>query len=393
MAHDLLSPSAAARWLECPGSPALCADLPPEAPSPYADEGTRAHADAALAVTAVFEGKPITYASGDPDMEMNARRWAEMLWAEFRPGWDVRWFFAERPLRLDGVTGRENAFGTADFIALSADGTLLVADYKYGMGVRVSAERNPQLSIYALAAMDEFSDYDIKRVKLIIFQPRLEDGYSEYWWPLDELQDFRKKVQSAADLASSLMGSPRAAEFLNPGEAQCRFCRAKATCPALRAKVKAEIAADFDVIESPEKALPVPATGDQIAKALAWLSPIEEWCSAVRAAAQSRLEAGEPVPGYKLVAGRKGARKWDDGAEAKIASLRISKRILYKRTLASPAQLEKAHKQGLIGPRQWEKIAGLVTQSDGKPAVAPVSDRRPAINPSSVADEFSVIEE
>lgn len=393
MAHDLLSPSAAARWLACPGSAALCADLPLEPPSPHAEEGTRAHADAALAVRDRFEGKPFASISGDTDMEANARRWADLLWNESSGGWGFQWFFVERPLRLDGVTGRENAFGTADFIALSTDGTLIVADYKYGMGVRVRAERNPQLSIYALAAMDEFSDYAIERVKLIIFQPRLEDGYSEFWWPMDELEDFRKKVQSAADLAASLVGSPCAAEFLVPGETQCRFCRAKAVCPALRAKVKEEIAADFDVIESPEKALPVPSTGEQIARALAWLSPIESWCSAVRAAAQSRLEAGESVPGYKLVAGRKGARKWGDGAEAKIASLRISKRILYERKLASPAQLEKAYKRGLIGPRQWEKIAGLATQAEGKPAVAPASDRRHAINPSSVADEFSVIEE
>lgn len=395
MAHDLLAPSAAVTWLNCPGAAALQETLPPEESSPYADEGTRAHEQAARAVSAVFSARAYEPTTEDEDMIRHAAGWANLLYRMFARKMPVVWA-AERPLDISGITGRPGAHGTADFLAVSVDGTLLIADYKYGMGVEVQAEQNPQLSIYALAAMDELdAAVSISHVRLVIYQPRIDSEAKVYDWDLEKLADFRARVMGAARRASALLGDANATKFLVPGEAQCRFCRAKGVCPALREKTKEIIAADFDTIAEPaaeQGALRLPETPEQIAKALNWVGPIEQWCAAVRATAQSRLEQGEDVPGYKLVAGRKGPRKWADGAENTIKRMRIPRSVLYKKVFFTPAQAEKAVKGCAIGAAQWKKMQDLITQSEGKPTVVKDSDKRPAIT-AALANEFQVIEE
>lgn len=390
MAHDILSPSSAHCWMACPGAPALQQEMPPEAASPYAEEGTKAHEEAARAVSAVFSAEPYEPGAGDEDMVRHASGWANTLFRMYARRYPAFWA-VERKLDISGVTGRPGASGTADFIAIGVDGTLLIADFKYGMGVEVEAERNPQLTIYALAAMDEFdSSLGISNVRLMIYQPRISPEPKVYDWDMGELADFRKRVQAAAQRAASLLGSADAFQFLVPGETQCRFCRAKASCPALREKAKEIVAADFDTIK-PSEPLKLPETPEQIAKALAWLGPIEDWCAAVRSAAQGRLERGESVPGYKLVAGRKGARKWVPGAENVVGQMRIARSVLYKKVFITPAQAEKAVKSHAIGEAQWKKMQELITQSEGKPVIAREDDKRPAIG-GDIGAEFSMLE-
>lgn len=394
MAHDALSPSSSVQWLNCPGSVALVAASGiVDQSSQYAAEGTAAHTEAERAVTAVFSGDRYVPSSTDDDMVSCASAWGRMLFQRYgrKP---LAFWAAERALDLEPVTGRKGAKGTADFIALTAEGLLVIADFKYGMGVRVDAEKNPQLSIYALAALEEFSVLaDIRAVQLLIFQPRICDQESQYQWDMRELAAFREYVREKAELASRLIGNSEAYEHLCPGEAQCRFCRAKVTCPALREKTKELVAANFDVIEpEEERKLRLPETSEEVAKCLPWLDCIEQWCDAVRATARCMLERGQQVPGYKLVEGRRGPRKWTPEAESVLKTMRISRSCLYTKALISPTKAEKAAKDGLIGPRQWRDMQKLMTRAEGKPSLVPEADPRPALH-RALADDFEVIKE
>jgi hypothetical protein len=141
---------------------------------------------------------------------------------------------------------------------------------------------------------------------------------------------------------------------------------------------------DFDTV------VPETAHEDDLARVMANASLIEGWVKAVRAEVERRLLAGEPVPGYKLVQGKKGNRQWanPDEAEATLKSMRIKHDQMYDYKLASPTSIEKLAKAEEIGPRQWTKIQTLITQSDGQPSVAPASDKRPALVTSAAASDF-----
>jgi hypothetical protein len=118
---------------------------------------------------------------------------------------------------------------------------------------------------------------------------------------------------------------------------------------------------------------------------------IEDWCDAVRKEAYARMNNGIPVPGFKLVQGRRGARAWrsKDEAEATLKTMRLKVEEMYDLSLISPTTAEKLAKASVIGPRQWPKLQDLITQPDGKPAIAPESDPKPAIQVAPRADVFN----
>jgi len=169
-------------------------------------------------------------------------------------------------------------------------------------------------------------------------------------------------------------------EKLVPSPKGCQWCRAKATCPALRE----DVLADFDVV------VPETADEDDLARVMANADMIENWVKAVRAEVERRLLAGTPVRGYKLVQGKRGNRQWEspEVAEATLKAMRIKHDMMYDYKLASPTSIEKLVKADEIGPRQWTKIQTLITQSAGQPSVAPESDKRPALVTSVDASEF-----
>lgn len=405
-AHDLLSPSGAHRWMACPGSAAMVQAFGVETKSEHADEGTRAHELAELAAKELFamidteEFEQAAEEGGyDDEMREGAKAWRKCLRdlvicdrrvADLRSICGV-----ERRIDLEPVTKRPGACGTADFFALDSDGTLTVADYKYGRGVEVEAERNPQLTIYALGLMRELELdpevlWDVKSVRLVICQPRICAEPKVFTWGMDALAKFSLRVREAAREADALLSDiDEAQQHLVPGTVQCRFCSAKASCPALRAKTQEIVKAEFADID--QKAPQVPATVAELAKVLPYLDLIEKWCTSVREAALARAMQGETVPGYKVVEGRKGARKWLPDAEEKIRSMRIKREVIYERALMSPTKLQKAFKAGQIGPRQWAQIEQLIGQADGKPQLVPESDKRPAIA-VSLKDDFKTID-
>lgn len=417
--HALLSPSGADRWMLCPGSVAMTADLP-DTSNIYGDEGTAAHFLASEALTAcstahAFTGEDIVvedtgarflspngaYVTGsrsftiDDDMARHVQKYIDLVLDLAGEGE----LHVEQRLPIGHITGEEDAHGTSDAVVIR-DNELIVVDLKYGMGNRVDADNNRQLMLYALGALEEFGMvYDIQQVRLVISQPRL-DHVSEWLVALPALLEFAGDAMGAAKaatLAHKFAGNWRGntdAAYLVPGEAQCKWCKAKATCPALASFVQAATGCDFDDLcaSNPEQ-FNAPET---VGKSLRAVSLIEDWCKAVRAKGEALLfehnNSAEIIAalGWKLVQGKKGNRAWRNAEEAEelLKKMRVQHDKMYDYKLISPTTAEKLAKSDVIGPRQWPKVEAMITQSPGKPSVAPESDKRPALEIAPTADAF-----
>ncbi len=391
--HARLAPSAAVRWINCPGSVALAADIP-RTTSPEAEEGTAAHE---LAAKALGEGnEPQDYIGGwfngyevTQEMADFVQVYTDTVRGEPQ---DHAWIEE----RYDASEFVPEVWGTADATTYDeTSGVLSVIDLKYGCGVPVSAEDNPQLKLYALGAYSRLNLlYDIDTIKMVIVQPRVSSQPSEQELSVSELLDWADtaatSARSALAAADNTEMFPR--ELLIPGAVQCRFCPAKAVCPALAEQTAQTVYGElFDMSNISEARTPKSIEGlsvDQLAEVLARVDQIEGWCKAVREHAQGRLAAGDKIPGFKLVAGRRGQRKWSDPDKAEKVlreQFRLKKEDVYKMTLVSPAQAEKLQ----LGPRRWEKLSELITQSEGNPTIAPATDNRQAINPTATIEDFN----
>jgi hypothetical protein len=212
---------------------------------------------------------------------------------------------------------------------------------------------------------------------------------------VDELKAWARDVAAPACRKVLAAIEDFSVGHLNPGEKQCKFCAAKATCPALRdtvADVTQMDAASPDEFATSEPLQPNADNPDWLSVCLSRVDLIEDWCKAVREAAHKRLSDGLPVPGYKLVAGKRGNRAWSNAKTAEELlrrTFRLTVEQAYDLKLISPTTAEKLKKDGVIGERQWAKVAELITQPDGKPHVAPESDSRPALTTS--ASEFPLV--
>ena len=399
MAHARLSPSSAERWMTCPGSVKLAEGIE-DGGSKYAAEGTAAHELAERILKGAVPQSLIGLKAENgyeftQDMLDDVLHYTDVIQALAAHG-DATLLFVEAKLPIQPWTGEfdkegKPAKGTTDAVLVVGD-ELIVADLKFGMGVPVVAERNPQLMLYALAAFDVFdlTHGPINRVRLIVSQPRLR-SLSEWTLSVEELLAFGEEVKAAAKACDE----PDAP--LNPSEKACKFCRAKATCPALQAQVNDTVfgTADISDFDDPEPIHPKTLGEDGLSAAMSRVKLIEDWCKAVRAETERRLLAGTPVPGYKLVQGKMGNRKWADPqeAEAALKAMRLKTEEMYDLSLISPTTAEKLVSNKTIGPRQWKKLQPLITRSEGQPSVAPESDKRPALVVAADASDFDVVEQ
>lgn len=388
--HSLLAPSAAHRWMPCPGSVVLSAPVP-DRTSPEAAEGTAAHQVAEWVLRTGVDS-----ASKYPDLEVvvksndeletfttpvddhlikNVDSYVDTVRREALGGE----LLVEQRVDLSGVLGVDDQGGTADAVALSQDGTeLLVADLKYGRGVQVYAEGNPQLRLYGLGALEDLDLAGlIETVRLMIVQPRL-DHVDEEVMSADDLRAWGLEARGSAMQVGAAMQCTSDDElraYLQTGESQCRFCPAKARCPAL-AEVVEEVAFD-DVTADPPAVAETPVDADELGRMRALVPLVEQWCKAIVGEVDARLASGEPVTGWKLVEGRRGSRQWaDEEAVAKaLKSMRLKKDQMYEAKLISPTKAQK-----ILTEKRWEKLEPLIEQKEGKPQAVPETDKRPGLD-------------
>ena len=350
----------------------------PQSTSAYAEEGTLAHEWAALLLT----HQPVTEADLSDEMRWCISDYVARV-REYAQGHEL---FVEQRVDFSATLGVEGGFGTADAIIV-AGRELQLHDMKTGRGVEVSADNNEQLMLYALGALETFDlagDFDT--VRLVIHQPRL-NNLSEWSLPVTELREWAKAARLAAKKVLEAVEAGGDDAYLAPGEKQCRFCRAKAICPALQRHVHETVLGSFDDLEAAVLAAPV-SDAEHVGEQLAQVDLIEQWCSAIRERAYSLLTEGTAVPGFKLVTGRAGARKWSDEKKAAAILEAHLAKAAYDVSVISPATAEKK----LKGDKAvWTEITPLITQSAGRPSVAPETDPRPAIATVAKAEDFEAL--
>ncbi len=359
--HAFLSPSSSVRWYFCPPSAHLCEQFPDQG-SVYASEGTDAHAlceyllKTALGMNCGDPRPSLKYYSAE--MEEVAAGYAQYVMEKVErykaAGTGRPSVFVEQLLDLRAYI--PESMGTADCVIVCGD-TAEVIDFKYGMH-RVPAT-STQLRIYALGACEVFSGlYDITRVKMAIYQPRLSS--------VDETE------MSAADLYAWARDelAPRARQaFDGTGEFACgewcRTCRARRNCRAL-AEYQLEIAR-YDFKD------PALLSDDEIADVLSRADTLAAWASEVKDYALKEALRGHTYPGYKVVAGRT-TRRFTDDAEAASRVERAGKDPWELRLLGVNA-MEK-----MLGRKAFsELLSDLVARPEGKPVLVPVTDKRPEL--------------
>lgn len=391
--HALLPASGAARWMHCTPSARLEEKFPDEG-SEYAAEGTLAHAIAELKVRKKFVEpmgpKKFTTAMNklkkDPLYQEEMDRYTEdyldyvskvVMSYKTAPHVAVE-------LRLDYSRYAPEGFGTGDCIVIGGD-TLHVIDFKYGKGVVVDVENNPQLMLYGLGALEAYSMfYSPTTVMLTVFQPRAEgDTVKEWSISRDDLLNWGVfTIKPQAELAFKGEG-----DFV-PGD-WCRFCRAKATC---RKRANANTALeDFKGVAAPSKSesgnFPMPPllTDAEVGEVLQKAFDLEKWVSDLKDYALSAVLDGKEIPGWKAVEGRT-SRKFDDtdAAFTDIEAAGYDEAILYERKPLTLAAVEK-----VLGKGKFAEVAGThVVVSQGKPTLAPESDKRPPYHPHDAASDF-----
>lgn len=367
--HALLGASSAARWIACPPSARATENLPEET-SKYAEEGTRAHELCEKALRyklAKWEaGIPFDLLSDWAQQSMPTEMFNAVcrytsfihdLWVGFycRPG-----VFIEQ--EVDVSQWVPGGFGTCDCL-LIGDGILHIIDFKYGQGVPVNPERNPQLMYYALGAYALFEGIEeVSTVRLSIVQPRMQEEPQTWEISLADLLTWAREVlQPAAEMAWKGEG-----EFCTGPH--CRFCKAHPACRAWKDKYGP--LAGFEPY-------PEPATlsDEELGEWLQKLEGLAAYARDLEEYAQQALMEGRTLPGWKLVQGRS-TRKWtdQDAAFRQMQADGIDEAMLYTRT---PITLTVAEK--MIGKKRFaETMSAFITRAPGAPKLAQASDPRPA---------------
>ena len=385
--HARLSASGSQRWLACPGAILLEESYPEDVVSEFAEYGTAGHQLAQLCLekerpATLFEGQVFNKSENFPegfkvDTEMAD---AVQTYLDYCNSLGEGETHIEK--RVDFSLYVNEGFGTADFIKVK-DNEIHVVDLKMGKGVKVNAINNTQGMLYALGVVwdSKLADNDI--VHIAIVQPRL-DHISEWSLTVNALLTWgADSVRPRAEQAWN--GEP----IFNPGETQCRFCKAKPTCKAL-AEHSLKTAMDtFTDIPTEEDLKEVHTlTHAEIGALLPRVNTLVNWAKSLEAHAFSELDKGEKIPGYKLVMGRSGNRKWtnEDDIERKLTQMGVRKSEMFSKKLLTPAQMCKIIKKKDLSVTQIETYWN---SPEGKPTIAVESDSRDEIWPST---DFTDIE-
>ncbi len=368
--HALLSASSSKRWLNCPPSAKLCAEVE-DTTSEYAKEGTDAHelceykVKQMLGIEMQDPTERLSYYN--EEMERCASDYASYIMEILE---DTK-NYCKDPLvlieqKLDFSRFVPDGFGTGDCLII-ADKTLYIIDFKYGKGVEVDSEDNPQMMCYAIGALELFDKlYDIENVCMVIYQPRIEN-ISASMMSVTELYDWAENtLKPIAELAYEGKGEFKVGDH-------CQFCKIKATCRK-RAEYNMELA-KYDFEE------PAELTDAEISSILIKSSDLVSWVSDIKEYALNQAILGKDYPNLKLVEGRSN-RKYlneDEAAKAVIAAGYdpYEKKLLGITSMTS-----------LLGKTKFNEVLGnLIYKPQGKPTLVLESDKRPAMKINDFIDE------
>lgn len=364
--HALLSASSAHRWLNCPAS-AVAAEAYPQQDTEYTREGTLAHEVAEIVarrrVPQLYPNIDVMkYPAGYPvEMISCAEGYADYILEQIKSPDAV--VLLEQ--RVDFSPWVPEGFGTADCILIQGN-TMDVIDYKYGQGVPVSAVDNPQMKLYGLGALNDYGiAYDIGTIRLHIYQPRI-NNISVDSLTADELMAWANKtVKPIAQKAAKGKGGFKAGEW-------CKFCPHSGRCRELT-----KTCTTYVETHSLRVAVPVLAP-HEVAEVLAMEPLVTLWLKRVKAQALATLLDGGEVPGYKVVEGKLGNRKWTDELQVlnALKQAGFKSEEVTETKLLSPAGMDKA-----IGKKKVaELLDSLIDRSPGAPTIVPASDKRPPLD-------------
>lgn len=449
MAHAFLSPSGMPAALRCHVKPWREKDMPDQR-NEASDEGTAAHFLMEQCLlqnceAATFMGCSIAvgeetgfHAQGSFPVGQEMAREVQKALDVLHSVADGATIYPEQKLSIEFITGEEDATGTADAVVIKSR-TAFVFDLKYGRGVQVFAEGNEQVLIYGAAAVADFDPLgEIEQIELHILQPRL--NHFDVWKL--SVAEMNERIEAIRQASALILAGEEGLTAV-PGEKQCKFCKVKATCHENRDHLIQLVTEDFvdldkgfikvempqaekllanafgvkpaaityhawqqeesgDIvgehftvkkpnlrpsIEAAELKL-VDSSDERLATLMDAADQLEGFVKAVRAETERRLLTGSFTdPRYKLVEGRQGARSWTSEAEAEAAmkAMRLKVDQMYDFKVISPTQAERVLKEA--NPRKWNKLQPLIGRSDGKPSVAPASDKRPALS-MAIAEQF-----
>jgi hypothetical protein len=372
--HAFLSPSASHRWLSCPPSAKLCADVP-EQPSTYAQQGTDAHSLCAYLVEKALNRDTKDPTANleyyDSEMQQCAEGYAAFVMEEYEkatqicPDTDV---LIEQ--KVDFSRWVEGGTGTADCILLS-DGTAEVIDYKHGLGILVSAESeefggNPQLMCYCLGVLEMFDGiYNIDTIRMAIYQPRRENVSIHEMSKADLLRWADEVLAPTARLALEGKGDFKAGDH-------CQFCKVKATCRK-RAEYNLELARyDF--------AMPATLENLEIDAILMKVDQLTSWAADIKEYALNQALLGTDYGHFKVVEGRSNRKYTNEEDVAKVVL--DAGYDPYEKSVLGITAMSK-----LLGKKKFDELLGSLTfKPQGKPTLVSKSDKRPAMKNTAQED-------
>lgn len=368
--HALLSPSSAHIWLNCPPAARLAAQYEDNG-SKYSQQGSDAHElceyKLLTALGQECDDPREHLAFYDTEMERCCEDYATFVMEtitgikESCPDPSV---LVEQCLDLSRYI--KEGFGRGDCIIV-ADGVMHIVDFKYGVGVLVSADHNPQMMLYALGALELLDSlYDFDRVSMTVFQPRRDNVSTWEIEKADLLKWARETLVPAAKLAFDGKGEFKAGDH-------CQFCKAKAN-RRKRAEYNLELARyDFEKPELLEDT--------EIAAILERIDQLVSWADDIKAYALAEALRGVKYDGFKVVEGRS-TRKYTD--EAAVANAVVAEgKDPYEKKLRGITDMT-----ALLGKKEFERILGpLVYKPSGKPVLVRESDKRPEYN--TAATDFN----
>jgi hypothetical protein len=384
--HAFLSASGSPSWMLCEIKPLREEGLP-ETSNSFAEEGTSAHELLEYCLTHGYEDALDVSVPRDkveiwtPEMANYVNQTLDLIRSLKEPD---GYLYSEEELDISFITGEVEATGTADIVIVNVT-ELVVLDFKYGMSL-ISATENEQLLIYGAAALEKYNlTGDIKNVRFIISQPRL-NHIEEWVLSIPEIED---RIRRIREVATRILAAKGGVDNLHasPGYKQCRYCKYKANCPDNRGFVLTAVTNDIVDLDKKEEflekvknsTLKLETSDDHhLATCLTAVELIEDWCSTVRIEVEKRLlDNNFKDDRWKLVRGRRGNLKWvEDDKVIHILEELYGADTIYEKKIINPTQLEK--KVVELGLEVID-FTGITTRSQGKLVIAPKTDKRPNI--------------